>query len=120
MSLLLAIAASTVTATCVPAKEPEETREEVVDSFFDAMARHDAAALGRYIRPGAKVTMGSDSMDLAEMMSALNPNAKPAVLGKAFNQDKTITVRFRADAEDDETALTIAQDGGCIVGMTQV
>lgn len=120
MTLLLALAAATVTASCVPSKSPQETREEVVDSFVAAMAAHDAATLGKYIKPGAKVVMGSDSMDLAMMMSALNPNTTLTVLGKKFNDDKTIEVHYRTSPDNEEVTLSFAQDGGCVVSLTQV
>ncbi len=118
MSVFLLLAAASVTASCVPAREPGETREEVVDSFLGAMNRHDAATLGKYIKPGARVVMGADSMDLAQMMSALNPNVTFTLLGKSFNQDKTIIVRYRS-SEGDEVTLSFAQDGGCVSGVTQ-
>jgi hypothetical protein len=122
MSLLIALAAATVTATCVPSANPAETREEVVDSFFAAMAKHDAAAMGRYVKPGARMMMGSDSMDLAEMLGAINPSTTLTVLDKTFNPDKTITVHFSTVTGDDkdEAAASIAQEGGCITSVTHV
>lgn len=120
MSLLFALA--TVTASCVPSKSPELTREEVVDAYLAAMAAHDGATLGKYIKPGARALMGTDSMDLAEMMSALNPGTAMTVLDKKFNPDKTITVRIRTSngGDGDEVSLSFAQDGGCVVSLTQV
>jgi hypothetical protein len=120
MSLLLALAA--VTATCVPSDSPAETREEVVDSFFAALAAHDAAAIGKYIKPGAKMVMGSDSMDLVHSMSALNPNTTLTVLGKTFNQDKTIVVHFSTVTGNvkGEPSAIITQEGGCIVSVAGV
>ncbi len=120
MSLLFALLAASVTPGCVPAKEPAETREEVVDSFMAAMNRHDTATLGKYIKPGAKIVMGDDSVDLAMMMSALNPNTTLTVLDKKFNQDKTIVVHYRTSPDNEEVSLSFAQDGGCVAGVTQV
>lgn len=120
MSLLIALA--TVTATCTPSATPAETREEVVDSFFAALGAHDAAAIGKYIKPGATMVMGSESMDLAEMMSALNPNMTLTVLDKKFNDDKTIDVHFSTVSGDtkDETSARITQDGGCITSVAHI
>lgn len=121
MILLSLLLSTSITATCVPSANPDETREEVVDSFFDAVGRHDAAKIGAYIKPGATLVMGDDSMDLAEMMSAVNPDAKLTVLDKKFNTDKTIIVHYRVNTgtDSDETAVSVSQDGGCIVRIEQ-
>lgn len=119
MILLFVLAASTVTATCKPPKTPYETRGETVDSFIDAMSRHDTAALGSYIKPRAKAVTGKDEFDLAELLSAMNPKVTLTVLDKKFNQDETIDIRYRT-SDGDEVSVSFAQTGGCVTRMTQL
>lgn len=118
--LLLALLASTVTAGCVPSKNPAETREEVVDSFMAALNAHDLAALGKYIKPGAKAVTGTDTFDLAELLSSLNGNTALKVVEKRFNQDKTIVVHYRTNPDGEDVTVSFTQDGGCVTEMRQV
>lgn len=118
--LLLALLATAVTAGCVPSKEPAETREEVVDSYMAALSAHDFAALGKYTKPGAKAVTGSETFDLAELLSALNGNTSLTVVEKRFNQDKTIVVHYRTSPDSEDITVSFTQDGGCITEMRHV
>lgn len=115
MSVVLAMLA--VTASCVPTDKPKLTRLETAAAFFTALNSQDHATLGTLIKPGARLVMGpDDSLDLAELLGMMPPDAKLEAKSMALDEAGNVVVKTLSS---DGTAATglLKIEGGCITGL---
>lgn len=120
MSLLFALAA--VTASCSPNPSlAAAAGAERVRAYFAAINAKDAAAIGRFLAPGAIYSNPQvPGMSLADVMNMLlsAPTVMQLEVTEVRAQEDGILVRTRAS--DGSTAGAVVRlDGGCIRTFTQ-
>ena len=115
MSVVLVALA--VTASCVPSDAPKLTKLETASTFFTALNGGDHATLGTLIKPGARLVMGpGDSLDLAELLGMMPPDAKLEAKSMTLDDAGNVVVKTHSSDGVDATGV-IKFEGGCIAEL---
>ncbi len=120
MHLLLALLS--VTATCTPDPALAARGPERVRAYFAAINARDAAAIGRFIRPGTTFSMpGIAGLPLDEVMTGFieTPQAEQLEVVETRADGDQVTVRTLAVPSRTPASATVRLDGGCVSRFVQ-
>jgi len=118
MTLLLALLS--VTATCTPDPALANAGPQRVRDYIAAINTRDAAAVGRFIKPGAVYSspvVASDTLVnvLAQLLEL--PDAEPLEVVEASLYGGGVFLRTRTRSNQSGRAI-VELDGGCVTRFT--
>ncbi len=118
----LLIAVLSITASCTPDPSLAARGPERVRGYFAAINARDAAAIGRFIRPGATFSMpGVPGLPLDEVMAGFigTPEAEQLEVVEARADGDRVAVRTLAIPSRTPASATVRLDGGCVSRFIQ-